>query len=315
MMGTDYKSKQELEEEDWARYRKKQQDIFQRKQARFEAEGFKCKTEGCGRSFFEFNQWQIHVTKHQEDLKAAMICNQPKCGKKFDNRKAYNEHCETHKVELKARIVNSIRAVLMYNKHGLLLEVFEQEYRGMVGKPIPYKFFGFNCMYDLLVGWPEVVEVTHLGGGQVLLIGVPDKNTEHITKMVGNQRDNREGFNRRTGQMLARFGAEVIHKIEKVSGRKSRMVPEFLKKKVEHLIELDMFEAGLFLSEFQQVYEQEFGYPLDFRSYGFFSLEDFCFYGLQGSATMSLDGFSWKLLQVGHQESISGGQPTKGGVW
>ena len=67
------------------------------------------------------------MTKHQDDLKAAMICNQPKCGKKFDNRKAYNEHCETHKVELKARIVNSIRAVLMYNKHGLLLEVFEQE--------------------------------------------------------------------------------------------------------------------------------------------------------------------------------------------
>ena len=39
--------------------------------------------------------------------------------------------------------------------------------------------------------------MTHPGQGQVLPIGVPDKNTKHIAKMVGNQRDNWEGFNRR----------------------------------------------------------------------------------------------------------------------
>jgi len=184
-----------------------------------------------------------------------------------------------------------------YNKHGLLLEVFEQEYRGMVGKPIPFKFFGFNCVYDLLVAWPEVVEVTQLGGGQVLLIGVPDKKTEHIAKMVGNQRDNSEGFNRRTGQMLSRVSSDVIHKIEKVSGRKTREVPEFMKKQIEQLAEMEFFEDGLFLTDFQQVYEQEFGYPLDYKSYGFYSLQDFCYNGLEGSARVNLtaDGW-WKLF-------------------
>ena len=118
-MASEYKSKKELDEEDWERYRKKQNDIYKRKQAKFEAEGFKCIIEGCVKYFKDFNEWQGHIIKHQEELKKAMICNQPKCGKKFENRKSYNEHCEGHKKEIKARIVNSIRAVLMYNKHGL----------------------------------------------------------------------------------------------------------------------------------------------------------------------------------------------------
>ena len=181
--------------------------------------------EGCGKGFKDYNECQDHINKHQEELKKAMICNQPKCGKKFDNRRAYNEHCEGHKKDIKARIVNSIRAVLMYNKHGLLLEVFEQEYRGVVGKQIPFKLFGFSCLYDLLVAWPEVVEVTQLGGGQILLIGVPDQKTEHIAKMVSNQRNNSEGFNRRTGQLLSRVGIDVLNRIEKVGeGRQEQFL-------------------------------------------------------------------------------------------
>lgn len=46
-MGTEYKSKKELDEEDWDVYRKKQQDILERKRAKFEIEWFQCKTEGC----------------------------------------------------------------------------------------------------------------------------------------------------------------------------------------------------------------------------------------------------------------------------
>ena len=141
-------------------------------------------------------------------------------------------------------IMNSIRAVLLYNKHGLLLDVFKHV----------FKFLGYHSVYDLLVSLPKVVEVTHLGGRQCLLIGVPDKKTEHIAKMVGNQRDNREGFNRRTGEVLARVGGDVIKKIGKVSGRKTRKLPQFIKKQVEQLIGIEVFETGLDLLQFQQVY-------------------------------------------------------------
>ena len=69
-------------------------------------------------------------------------------------------------------------------------------------------------------------------------------------------------------------------------------------KQVEQLLEMEVFEAGLFLTEFQQIYEQEFGYPLDYRSYGFFSLQDFCYHGLQGSARLELVGQTWKLCSA-----------------
>ena len=63
-MGTEYKSKKELDKEDWDVHRKKQQDILERKRAKFEIEWFQCKTEGCGKSFMDFNEWEIHGTKH-----------------------------------------------------------------------------------------------------------------------------------------------------------------------------------------------------------------------------------------------------------
>jgi len=294
-MGTniEFKTMKELDDEDWERFKKKQDDIFARKKAKFESEGHKCVIEGCSMKFKDYQQCQDHITKHQEELKKRMICNQPKCGKKFNNRRSYNAHCEEHKAVMKARVVSSIRAILMYNKHGLLLEVFEQEYRKMVGKPIPYKLFGYNCIYDLLLAWSEVVEITQLGGGQTLLIGVPDKNTEHIAKMVRNQRDNIDGFNWKNGQMMSRVSIDEIRKIERISDRKLRAVPEFMKKQVEQLVEMEFFEEGLLLTEFQQVYEHEFGYAIDYKSYGFFSLQDFCYNGLQGSARVDLTGDGW----------------------
>ena len=50
-----------------------------------------------------------------------------------------------------------------------------------------------------------------------------------------------------------------------------------MKKQVGQLVQLDMFEDGLNLQEFKEVYDQEFGYPLEYQCYGFYSLEDFVF--------------------------------------
>ena len=57
----DFKTKKELDEEDWERYRKKQDDIHERKRAKWEAEGFKCVIKGC-----DYNECQDHINKHQE---------------------------------------------------------------------------------------------------------------------------------------------------------------------------------------------------------------------------------------------------------
>jgi len=305
----EYKSRDELEEEDWERYRKRQEDIYQRRQAKFEAEGHKCKQDGCGLSFKSYDEFGQHLAWHQEETRKNMVCNQSKCGQKFNNRRAYNEHCEAHKVETRRKIMKTVRAVLMYNKHGLLLESFEREYRGMEGKPVPYKFLGFNSLYDLLVNSPDNVQVVQ-AGGQVLLLGVPDKETEHIAKMVGSQREGQGGFNRRTEEVIARLGGDIVKKIDKMAGRRTRVVPEFVRKQLEQLLSLDMFEDGIFFSNLFHIYEEEFGYSLEFKSDGFYNLEDFCFNGLDGLADIELVGGKWKLLPKSEANNILGSPPT-----
>ena len=150
-----------------------------------------------------------------------MICNQAKCGLKFNNRRAYNEHIESHRKEAKCKVLKNIRSVLLLNKHGLLMESFEREFKSIMGKQVPYKLMGYNSSYDLVTNIPEVVQVSHLNGGQTLLIGVPDETTEHIATMVGNQRSNRDGFNYRTGEVLASVGRDVLNKISEIDGPNS----------------------------------------------------------------------------------------------
>ena len=48
----------------------------------------------------------------------------------------------------------------------------------------------------------QVVEV----GGHKLLVGKPDKRTEHMASLVSRQLDNRSGYNVLTGKVLQDFG-------------------------------------------------------------------------------------------------------------
>ena len=101
----------------------------------------------------------------------------------------------------------------MYNKHGLLIESFEREYRSHNGKPVPYKFLGHESLYDLLVNIPEVVQMFPLSGGQHLLLAVPDEKTQHVAKAVGNQVDRVDGFNRKTAEVISRVANGLLQRI------------------------------------------------------------------------------------------------------
>ena len=71
------------------------------------------------------------------------------------------------------------------------------------------KFLGYDSLYDLLVAIPDIVNVMPVTGGQFILIAVPDEKTAHVAKMVGNQRDNVEGFNRRTAALISQCGKVI----------------------------------------------------------------------------------------------------------
>ena len=131
-----------------------------------------------------------------------------------------------------------------------------------------------------------------------LLVAVPDEKTQHIAKLVGNQRDNVEGFNRRNASLISRAGTDVKMKIEKVKGFKDKQVSNFVKKQFVELLELQSDEDGILLSDLPHFYEREYGYKIDFGEFGFQSLEEFCFHGLD-SVDMELDKFQWKIVEKG----------------
>ena len=262
------------------------------------AEGHKCTVEGCGEAFTKMSLLRSHMNDHNEEFRKRMKCNKSKCGAKFNNQRDYDEHMDKHKERDKAKVINCIRSVLLYNKHGLLMESFQREFRTVTGIKARHVMMGFSSLDDFLTSLPDVVQITNLPEGQSLLLAVPDKATEHIAKMVANQRSNREGFNYRTGEVLKMVSSDTIRKIEKSIQIKARRVPEFIRKQVDQLMNLEMYEEGLELNEFREVYNQEFGYPLEFECYGFYSFEDLVYHGLDGVVELNLDGFAWKLVST-----------------
>ena len=107
-----YKSREDYDREDWERYRQKQKDIHERRKAKFEAEGYKCKHEGCEQSFKDIREYNEHYNQHQKEMRENLICNQANCGKKFEKEKDFVKHIKEHKVVAKRRTLNCIRYLL-----------------------------------------------------------------------------------------------------------------------------------------------------------------------------------------------------------
>ena len=160
---------------------------------------------------------------------------------------------------------------MLYNKHGLVMDAFEREFKNRNGKSIAYKFLGYDSVYDLMVSIPEVVQVLSLPGGQQLLLAVPDEKTQHIAKLVGNQRDNADGFNRMNASLISRVGKDVKLQIEKAKGFKDKQVSSYVKKQLVELLELQSDDDGILLSDLPHFYEREYGYKIDFLIEGVFS--------------------------------------------
>ena len=102
----------------------------------------------------------------------------------------------------------------------------------------------------------------------MLLVGKPDQKTEHMASLVARQRDNREGYNVRTGKVIQEFGAAERSGVK--MEKSQRGVPKHLLNQLKELLE----ERGaLALNTIPDVYEEEFGYTLDWRNLGFTCME------------------------------------------
>ena len=68
--------------------------------------------------------------------------------------------------------------------------------------------------------------------------------------MVSNQRDNQEGYHYMTGQVLHAQNSHVKKNIQKVTSKRSRVAPAFLKEQVEVMLEVQ---------EMQKIFGRERG--------------------------------------------------------
>ena len=102
-----------------------------------------------------------------------------------------------------------------------------------------------------------------------MLVAKPDKKTEHMASLVSRQRNNREGYNVRTGQVFQAFGVPERNGLE--SEKSTRKVPKHLLSQLKELVNL---RGALPLGNLFGVYEEEFGYRLEFKTLGFTCLED-----------------------------------------
>ena len=252
-------SRREREARDHAAYLDRQERVFQRRQEgwqRHAAAGRTCRLESCGRHFEDRQEFEAHLAQHKLELRRRLVCNQEDCGKKLASQGAWKEHVEEHKAQLREKIANGVRSVLMYNKHGLLLEAFEREYREAVGRKVPIKALGFASVYDYLVSIPEVVEVRRVAG-HLLLVGRPDPRTQHMARMVANQREESKGYNVRTGEVLRRLEQEELGELAPAAERRVSLVAL-----VAQLVELvELGEGRLPLPSLPHRYHEEFGEP------------------------------------------------------
>ena len=102
-----------------------------------------------------------------------------------------------------------------------------------------------------------------------MLVGKPDKNTEHMASLVSRQLDNRSGYNVLTGKVLQAFGVAESSGVE--VEKSLRRVSKHLLNQLKELLEL---RGALPLSKLHGEYEEEFGYKLEWRNLGFSCLED-----------------------------------------
>ena len=142
-----------------------------------------------------------------------------------------------------------------------------------------------------------MVRVVRAAGGNILLLGVPDQKTIHVAKLVGNQRDNTEGFNRKTAVVVARLDHSTRKMISNISGFRNKEVPDLVKNQIRELLAMDNHLNGIQLAHLPYAYDKEFGYKIDWEDFGFKTLEDFCLNGLNDVVDVDLDMTCLKIVE------------------
>ena len=95
-------------------------------------------------------------------------------------------------------------------------------------------------------------------------------------------------------------------KAEKVTSKRSREVPPFLRQQIVDMMELEENRAGLDSLAFHHTYKEIYDYPLEFLSYGFVNLYDMLHHGMGNSLFLALDQYGGLRIAPASAAPIAG---------
>ena len=190
----------------------------------------------------------------------------------------------------------------MLNKCGILIEEYERDFKGFIGKPLPLKILGYLSVQEMAENMTDVISMIRLSDGTVMLQAVPDENTLELANEIQNQRYNNEGFNYATGKVLrSGIGWADMSKL-KNNVETIRRTPDYLKKIMKNLVAMEeITEEGLPFEDFKALYEMETGTNIEVNEIGYFGLDDFFINGgMDDIVDLKLDSNqTWKIVPAG----------------
>ncbi|CAL1271615.1 unnamed protein product [Larinioides sclopetarius] len=96
------------------------------------------------------------------------------------------------KEDLKKSTCINLRCVTQSSKGGVPLNQLQNDYRLLLGTPIPYKDLGYSSLENFLRDIPEVICLKKIADGSLIAEGVADASTAHIAKLISKQKSTKK---------------------------------------------------------------------------------------------------------------------------
>ncbi|XP_014662464.1 PREDICTED: tudor domain-containing protein 5-like [Priapulus caudatus] len=181
-------------------------------------------------------------------------------------------------VKLMEKLKKEVRAVLLTSKSGLTVYELEKDYADMMSRPLPYRELGFGNVTDLCRSMSDVVSISMIRG-KVVLVGIPDKATEHVARLVQGQKNSgrprgRLAATRRPDRPMYR--ASNVQQFNSMPSNRVKhdttltVAPADLRARFHELLESK--PEGIYMANISTAYQRKFGVPLLVSKYGFDSV-------------------------------------------
>ncbi|XP_033119146.1 uncharacterized protein LOC117118617 [Anneissia japonica] len=193
----------------------------------------------------------------------------------------------TDKAALKEDVKKLVRALLISAPLGLTVRQVEEDFEAVMGYRLPYQKLGYDTAVELLKDMKDVVKPVW-DRGQMKVMGICDDTTRHIQRMVMKQKvdtKKRGGVSkitRPTAQRQKSYRPAIGRNTNKsnyttkprqVKPMNKPVVPAHMQHEIKEL--LILFANGINATNFASVFNDEYGYTIDYKRLGFDSSLDF----------------------------------------